>query len=173
MRGLLVLGPVAAVVRRARMVGGAGRAAVRLSAEGEVDGDEYLLLAVVDIGGSQDVPDEIRMEVPVVVEDAGADVKRLGGDAQGLGDLLEDLGRWLPQAPLDLAQVWVGDAGDLRQAPEREAGVLPPGLDELAEVGPAVGDLFQGESSSLSPGSPWVTTLWSSSRASACAAPDL
>ena len=56
------------------------------------------------------------------LEDAGLDVERLGRDAQRLGDLLEDLRRRAAQAPLDLAQVGVGDPGQLRQPPQRQPG---------------------------------------------------
>ena len=72
------------------------------------------------------------------LEDPGLHVERLGGDAQRLGDLLEDLGRGPAQSPLDLAQVGVGDPGQLGQAPQGQPGRSPLLTDEGPEVEPAI-----------------------------------
>ena len=72
------------------------------------------------------------------LEDAGLHVEGLGGDAQRLGDLLEDLGRGPAQPALDLAQVRVGDAGQLGEPAQREPGRAPLLTDEGPEVEPAV-----------------------------------
>ena len=37
-----------------------------------------------------------------------------------LGQLLQHLGRGLAEASLDLAQVWIGDAGLFRELPQRQ-----------------------------------------------------
>ena len=72
------------------------------------------------------------------LEDAGLHVEGLGRDAQRLGDLLEDLGRGPSQSPLDLAQVRIGDPGQLGQPPERQAGRAPLLTDEGAQISPAI-----------------------------------
>ena len=59
------------------------------------------------------------------LEDARLHVERLGGDAQRLGDLLEDLGRGPAQAAFDLAQVRIGDAGQLGEPAQARAGPTP------------------------------------------------
>ena len=68
----------------------------------------------------------------------GPDVEGLRGDLQGPGDLLEDLGRGLPQAPLDLAQVRVRDARQLGELAQREVPDAALVADELAQVAPAM-----------------------------------
>ena len=80
--------------------------------------------------------DDRRPGLVVAVEDAGVHVQRLGRDAQGLGDLLEDLGRRLAQAPLDLAEVGVRHPGGLGQPADRHLGGVALGPDELPQVGP-------------------------------------
>ena len=81
----------------------------------------------------------VRSGVPLGrLEDPCLHVEGLGRDAQRLGDLLEDLGRGPPQPALDLAQIRVGDAGQLRETPEREAGGGSLLTDEGPEVEPTV-----------------------------------
>ncbi len=72
----------------------------------------------------------------------GLDVERLRRDAQGLGDLLEDLGRRPAQTPLDLAQVGVGDPGQLGQASQRQAGRAALLPDERAQFVEALRQLL-------------------------------
>ena len=109
-----------------------------LASEGKVDLQQSLLVllrqVVVRQHGALDVVVICGLEYP------GLDVERLGGDPQRLGDLLEYLGRRLPEAPLDLAQVGVRDPRQLRQPPEREPGGAALLADEGAELaanGPA------------------------------------
>jgi hypothetical protein len=59
--------------------------------------------------------------------------QRLRGDVQGIGDGLEHADRGLVQAPLDLAQVRVGQAGHLGQLPQRQISPLALLADEGAE----------------------------------------
>jgi hypothetical protein len=109
--------------------------------EGEVDADERLLLLLGEMRIGEDLPGQIGL-AGAGLEDAGLDVERLGRDAQRLGDLLEDLRRRTAQAPLDLAQVRVGDPGQLRQPAQRQSrrGALFP--DERTEITPAIGELL-------------------------------
>ena len=72
------------------------------------------------------------------LEDAGLHVEGLGRDPQRLGDLLEDLGGGPAQPPLDLAEIRVGDPGQLGQPPQREAGRAPLLADERAQISPAI-----------------------------------
>jgi len=50
--------------------------------------------------------------------------QRFGGQVERLGDQLEDTDGGLVQAALDLAQVGVGDARQLRKLAKREVGEL-------------------------------------------------
>jgi len=75
-----------------------------------VDLDQDLLLPLGEMRLAQDGGDQVAGLLIGVVEDAGAQVQRLGADPQRLGDVLEDLGGGLAQPPLDLRQVGVGDA---------------------------------------------------------------
>jgi hypothetical protein len=111
-----------------------------LVTEGQVDAHERLLLVLAQVGVGEDVAGQVRLAVPGF-QDARLDVERLGRDAQGLGDLLEDLRRRTAQAALDLAQVRVRDPGELGQAPQREAGRAALFADEGTEVVPAFGEL--------------------------------
>src|SRR5205823_3065265 len=102
--------------------------------------DERLLLVL----GEERIAEDLALEVVVVgplLEDAGAHIQGLRLDAEGLGDLLEDLGRWLAQAALDLAQIRVRDSGQLREASQREPVVAALLTDELAEVTPTISQL--------------------------------
>src|SRR3954451_9194844 len=84
-----------------------------------VDAHEGLLLILADVRVPPDLADEVRPAF-ALLEDAGPYVQGLGGDLEGTGDLLEDLGRRLPQPPLDLAQVRVRDPRHLRQLAQRQ-----------------------------------------------------
>lgn len=97
-----------------------------LLAEGLVDLEEHLLLALVQRGVGEDHGARLDL-VPVAlgVEDPGADVQRLGGDAQRLGDLLEHLRAGLAQPALDLAQIRIGHPGGIGELPQRQLRVAP------------------------------------------------
>src|SRR5680860_718444 len=58
----------------------------------------------------------------VLLEEAGADVEGLRGDAQGLGESRQDLGAGLLEAALDLGEVRVADPRHLGQLAQRELG---------------------------------------------------
>src|SRR5439155_23970701 len=112
---------------------GRGEDALVLVAERLVHRDECLLLRLGDLGVPEDLADQVVVAL-ALLQDSGPHVERLGRDAQRLGDLLEDLGRRLPQATLDLAQVRVGDPGLLRELPQRQPGHAPLLADELTQV---------------------------------------
>jgi hypothetical protein len=106
--------------------GGSGRVALGVQGEERrVDIEEGLLLAL----GQHRVTEHGELhgatDPGVRTDDAGPDVQLLGGDAQRLGQLLEHLGRRAPQAPLDLAQVGVGDAGLLSELTHGQPGRDP------------------------------------------------
>ena len=68
-----------------------GRRLLRLLAEGLVDLDQHLLLPLGQLRvGEQGRPD--TGVARAVLENACLHVKRLGRDAQSLGDLLQDVG---------------------------------------------------------------------------------
>ena len=92
-----------------------------LAAERQVDPHERLALLLDQVRVGEDVPHEVVVAA-LVLEDPGPHVERLGRDPQGLRDLLEDLRRRLAQPALDLAQVRVRDARDLRQPCAARAG---------------------------------------------------
>src|SRR5580704_9285313 len=95
-----------------------------LPAERLVDLHEHLLLPFGELRvGHQRGPDA-RVRRPVL-EDPGLHVKRFRGDAQPLGDLLQDVRARLAQATLDLAQVGVGHPGRLSQLAHRDLRLLP------------------------------------------------
>ena len=106
-----------------------------LPAERQVDPHQRLLLLLVEVGIGQDLAGQVGGPVGRV-EDAGLHVEGLGRDAERLGDLLEDLGRGAPEPAFDLAQVRVRDAGQLRQAAQREPGRAPLLTDECSQVVP-------------------------------------
>ena len=108
-----------------------------VAAERQVDADEGLLLVLAQRLVGQDQPAQIGRPVRRL-EDAGLHVEGLGGDAQRLGDLLEDLGGGPPQSPLDLAEIRIGDAGQLGEPAQREAGGAPLLADERAQISPAI-----------------------------------
>ena len=121
---------------------GAARPALRplvvvIAAEREVDAHQGLLLLFADVLVGHDRPGQVGGPVGGL-EDAGLDVEGLGGDTQRLGDLLEDLGRGPAQPALDLAQVRVRDAGQLRETAQREARRATLLTDERAQIVPAV-----------------------------------
>src|SRR3712207_5768626 len=116
-----------------RMVGGTlprSVAVAVLAPERAVDAHQRLLLVLVQVRVAQDLADEVG-GAGALLQDPGPDVQRLRRDLQRPGDLLEDLGRRLPQAPLDLAEVRVGDAGELRQLAQAEVADPPLLADEL------------------------------------------
>ncbi len=101
--------------------------------ERPVDLEEHLLLALGQRRIAHHGGDEVGGIAPLV-EDPGTHVERLGRDAQPACDALQDLGRRLAQPSLDLAEVRVGDAGELAQLPERQPRVATLVADEVAEV---------------------------------------
>src|SRR6266487_1577847 len=97
--------------RRLAVLGPHRRTYRVLPAERLVDLEQHLLLPLGQPGIGQDCRGDVRVTL-ALVEDAGVDVQLLGGDAQTLGDLLQDLRARLPEAALDLRQVRVADAGE-------------------------------------------------------------
>src|SRR5207244_3362650 len=95
--------------------------------------DQRLLLGLGDAGVAEDLAHHVVL-AGALLEDARPYVEGLGRDAQRLRDLLEDLGRGLPQSALDLAQVGVADARHVGELAERQPGHPPLLADELAEV---------------------------------------
>src|SRR5437764_1502087 len=79
---------------------GRDHAVLVLVAERQIDAHERLLLVLGQVRVAEDVARQVVLGV-ALLEDAGPDIERLGRDAQRFGDLLEDLGRRLAQAPLD------------------------------------------------------------------------
>ena len=106
-----------------------------------VDVDQHALLPLGDRRVGQHGHLDGRRRMVFGVEDAGLDVQRLGRDPEGLGELLEHLGRRLAQTPFDLAQVGIGDAGLLGELSDGDAGrlalvgdVRPQGLQLLTQL---------------------------------------
>src|SRR5262249_21520446 len=104
-------------------------------AERFVDLQQHLLLPLGELRVGEHRCPYARVRPPVL-QDPRLHVKCLGGDAQPLGDLLQDLGAGTAQPPLDLAEVGVGDAGGRRRQATRDlrlltllADVLPDGAD--------------------------------------------
>src|SRR5438445_12962395 len=79
------------------LAGRRGQRALVLVPERLVHLDQGLLLDLGDRRVAEDLADEVVLALPFL-EDAGLHVERLRRDAEGLGDLLEDLGRRLAQA---------------------------------------------------------------------------
>ena len=109
--------------------------------EGQVDPHEGLALLLGEVAVGEDVPGQVGVAVGPL-EDARLDVEGLGRDAQRLGDLLEDLRRRAAQAPFDLAQVGVGDPGQLGQAPQRQPRRAPLLADERSQLVEALRQLL-------------------------------
>jgi hypothetical protein len=109
--------------------------------EGQVDLDQRLLLVLRNVVIREDLPGQVVLAVLSRLEDPGLDVEGLGRYLQRPGDLLEDLGGRSPQPALDLAQVGVGDAGQLREPANRQSGRASLLSDELSEVVPTPGGL--------------------------------
>ncbi len=102
-----------------------------LQNEGLIHPQQHLLL----LRGQPTVAEEHVLEIVTLalLENPGAHVERLRRQTECLGDLLEDLSRRLAQTPFDLAQVRVGDAGDLRELAQRHADFLSLLTDERAQ----------------------------------------
>jgi hypothetical protein len=111
-----------------------------------VDGDQRRLLLVAEalvgadrVLGLRDVlligrrPVRVRAGGGDRVDQAGLGEQRLGRDVERVGDRLEHAHRGLMQAPLDLAEVGIGQAGQLRELAERQVGPLALLPDEDAE----------------------------------------
>ncbi len=92
-----------------------------------------MLLPLGDRGIGDDGIDHRATDDPLV-ENAGLHVERLGRDAQTFGDLLHDLGARATQTALDLTEVGIRNAGQLRELPHRNLRRAPLLADELAEV---------------------------------------
>src|ERR1700728_2840778 len=89
----------------------------RLLAERVVDLEQHLLLPLGQVGVSEHRVTDPQARPPVL-EKAGLHVQRLGRDPQAPGYLLQDVGARAAQAPLDLAQVGVGDTSRLGELAE-------------------------------------------------------
>src|SRR5438445_1553533 len=125
--------PVGPAYGRGSSMVGADRDVVVVVLERLVDLDQRLLLSFGDAGVAQYLADQVVL-ASALFEDASSHVEGLGGDAQRLGDLLEDLGRGLAQPALDLAEVGVADARHVGELPERQPRHPPLLADELSEV---------------------------------------
>src|SRR6266581_7111127 len=130
------------LVRRLAL-GHAHEGALVLVSKCLVDGDEVLLLAFGDRGVAEDDGRQVGL-TRALLEDARPDVERLGRDPERLGDLLEYLGRRLPQPPLDLAQVGIRDAGGLGEVPQRQPRPFSLLADEVTEVVHPVLEVLHG-----------------------------
>ena len=104
-----------------------------LPAEGVVDIDDDLLLAFGQALVGEDRGHQVLAALPLL-QDPGLHIQDFRRDAQGLGDLLENLGRRLTQAALDLAQVRIAHPGLLGQLPQRDLGAAPLVPNEVAEI---------------------------------------
>ena len=117
-------------------LGGRGLGGVLL-AEGVVDLEQHLLLPLVDRGVGEDDGPRLELVLRLLVENPGPYVERLGGDPQGLRDLLQHLGAGLPQPALDLTQIRIrhpGGVGELPQGQLRGPPLLAEVLAEIADV---------------------------------------
>jgi hypothetical protein len=96
-----------------RHVAGGGAGELALLDEHRVDIGEHPALSVSQprVGGDRDEHIGAVDGRGSLVEDARTDEERLGRDLQTPGDLLQDLGAGLLQAPLDLRQIGIGDPG--------------------------------------------------------------
>ncbi len=118
-----------------RPCGSPARSRIRSPCGRLVDLQERLLLPLGQGGiGEDDRAGLHLVPVPLRVEDAGPHVQRLGGDAQGLGDLLEHLRARLAQPALDLAQIRIGHPGGIGELPQRELGVAPLLAQVVTEI---------------------------------------
>src|SRR6478672_13163322 len=122
--------------------GGRGRG---LPDEGLVDVEQDPALPVGEAGVGVDRRADVRRRPVVVgglaVEDPGAHVERLRGDAQRLGQALQDLGAGLLQSPLDLREVGVADPRHVRELAQAQLCRLAL----LAQVAAQVGQLHGGK----------------------------
>jgi hypothetical protein len=135
----LALGPVFPTVLAwlSRDVRGGRSAGAAVADHGPVDVDQGLFLVVgqdrVGADGRLDRGPGGGRALLAVLEQPGLDQQGLGREVEGVGDRLEHPDRRLVQAPLQLAQVRVGDLGHLGQLPQRQVGQLALGPDEGAE----------------------------------------
>src|SRR6478752_8860911 len=109
--------------------------------ERRVDVEQRLLLSLGEHGVGEDGELDGSADALLETDDPRSHVELLGGDAQRLGQLLQDLCRRPAQPALDLAQVRVGDAcllGELTQRQLRADALLPEvvaeGLDGVADL---------------------------------------
>jgi methyltransferase of ATP-grasp peptide maturase system len=112
-------------------------AARSLPPERLVDVEQHLLLPLGQVRGGDDGVGQGAAFA--LLEDPGLDVQGLGRDPQTLGDLLQDLRARLAQAPLDLAEVRVRHARELRQLPQRNLRRAALLADVLADVAAEIG----------------------------------
>lgn len=104
-----------------------------LSLEGTVNLDKNLLVAFADCGIAQDLPYRIVMTFPLV-QDPRPHIEGFRRNPQCLGDGLKDLRARIAHSSLDLAQIRVGDAGQLTQLSQRQPGRPTLVADEATEV---------------------------------------
>src|SRR6266487_3064951 len=100
------------------------------------DGDQGCLLRLGQVGVGADGDLYLWRgvaAVATVVEQAGLGEEGLGGQVERSGDRLQHPDRGLVQAALQLAQVGVGDAGQLGQLAQGQVGELALHTDEGAE----------------------------------------
>jgi hypothetical protein len=103
--------------------------------EGLVDLDQRLALTRRQRLVGLDRGDDRRFLVGLVGFAGLVSLERLGRHLEVLGDRLEHTLRRLTQSPLDLGQVRVGDADQVRKLAHRELVQLPLTADVLAERG--------------------------------------
>ena len=95
------------------------------------------------VGGDGVQDPRRRGAIGAFLEDPGLDVQRLGRHLQAVRKLLQDLGAGPLEPPLDLRQVRVGDPGELRQLPKRQAGrhalftQVPPQISNQSRCHPS------------------------------------
>lgn len=110
---------------------------ILLLPEGAVDPDQGEFV----LGGEKricfDVPDQIAARARAV-ENSRLDVQGLRRDMERPGDLLEDVCGRFTQPALDLAQIRIGNPGELGKTSQGEPRHVALLADELPEVTPAI-----------------------------------